>query len=212
MSGKSSSGHGTVMKLYITPGSPYARTARIVVLEKGLTDRIEILSARTREANSPYYAIAPSGRVPYLVRDDGSALEESSLICAWLDQVDGRPLFDIPPGEAGWEARRLEAMARSLMDGAAVWLRELTRPAHERSPGLIAHETARADRICDAWEREIAHPWMHAALNMAQITLACALGIEARNPDFRWRLRRPALTEWFTHIAARPSLAATAPT
>ena len=92
------------MKLYITPGSPYARMARIVVLEKGLTDRIEILSARTREANSPYYAIAPSGRVPYLVRDDGSALEESSLICAWLDQVDGRPLFDIPPGEAGWEA------------------------------------------------------------------------------------------------------------
>jgi len=200
------------MKLYITPGSPYARMARIVVLEKGLTDRIEILAARTREADSPYYAIAPSGRVPYLDRDDGSALEESSVICAWLDQADGRPLFHIPSGEAGWEARRLEAVARSLMDGAAVWLRELTRPVHERSPGLLAHETARADRICDVWEREITHPWMHAVLNMAQITLACALGIEARNPDFRWRQRQPALTEWFTRIAARPSLAATAPT
>ena len=200
-----------VMKLYITSGSPYARMARIVVLEKGLVDQIEILLARTREIDSPYYAIAPSGRVPYLVRDDGSALEESSLICAWLDQVEGRPRFDIPPGEAGWEARRLEAMARSLMDGVAVWLRELTRPAHERSPGLIAHEAARADRICDVWEREIAHPWMQATLNMAQITLACALGIEARNPDFRWRLGRPALTEWFAQIATRPSLAITAP-
>jgi glutathione S-transferase len=200
-----------VMKLYITSGSPYARMARIVVLEKGLVDQIEILPARTREIDSPYYAIAPSGRVPYLVRDDGSALEESSLICAWLDQVEGRPRFDIPPGEAGWEARRLEAMARSLMDGVAVWLRELTRPTHERSPGLIAHEAARADRICDVWEREIVHPWMHATLNMAQITLACALEIEARNPDFRWRLGRPALTEWFTQIATRPSLAITAP-
>lgn len=199
------------MKLYITPGSPYARMARVVVLEKGLADRVEILPARTRALNSPYYAIAPSGRVPYLVRDDGSALEESSLICAWLDQIDGQPLFEVPRGEAGWEARRLEAMARSLMDGVAVWLRELTRPAHERSPGLIAHEAARADRICDVWEREIVHPWMHATLNMAQITLACALGIEARNPDFRWRPGRPALTGWFEQISARPSLALTAP-
>ena len=199
------------MKLYITPGSPYARMARIVVLEKGLGDRVEILPARTRVADSPYYAIAPSGRVPYLVRDDGVALEESSVICAWLDEVDGAPMFDIPRGEPGWEARRLEAMARSLMDGVAVWLRELSRPAQERSPGLIAHEAARAERICDVWEREIAHRWMHAPLNMAQITLACALGIEARNPDFRWRPGRPALTEWFTRIMTRPSLAATVP-
>lgn len=199
------------MKLYITPGSPYARIARIVVLEKGLTERVEIVSARTREADSPYYAVAPSGRVPYLVRDDGSALEESSLICAWLDQVDGRPRFNVPPGEEGWEAQRLEAMARSLMDGAAVWLREVGRPVHERSPGVIAHETARANRICDLWEREVRHPWMIGALNMAQITLACALGMEARNPDFRWRPQRPALTEWFAHITARHSLAATAP-
>ena len=199
------------MKLYITPGSPYARMARIVVLEKGLQDRVQIVTARTRVADSPYYAIAPSGRVPYLVRDDGSALEDSSVICAWLDQVDEAPMFDVPPGEAGWEARRLEAMGRSLMDGAAVWLREVSRPVHERSPGLIAHEAARAERICDVWEREIAHPWMHAPLNMAQITLACALGIEARNPDYRWRPGRPALMEWYTQIMTRPSLAATVP-
>jgi glutathione S-transferase len=200
------------MRLYITPGSPYARMARIVVLEKGIADRIEILRAQTREANSPYYAICPSGRVPFLVRDDGTVFEESALICAWLDQLDGWPAFTVPPGEAGWEARRLEAMARSLMDGAAVWLRELTRPEHERSPGLIAHETNRASRMGDVWEREITHPWMRGTLNMAQITLVCALGMEARNPDFRWRSGRPALTEWFARLAARPSVAATAPT
>jgi hypothetical protein len=33
------------MKLYITPGSPYARVARIVVLEKGLQDRVEVIPA-----------------------------------------------------------------------------------------------------------------------------------------------------------------------
>ena len=59
-----------MMKLYITEGSPYARMVRIFILEKGLQDRVEIVIAQTRRSNSPYYAINPSGRVPYLVRED----------------------------------------------------------------------------------------------------------------------------------------------
>ena len=34
------------MKLYITPGSPYARMARIVVIEKALASRVEIVPAQ----------------------------------------------------------------------------------------------------------------------------------------------------------------------
>lgn len=199
------------MKLYVTPGSPYARMARIVVLEKKLGDRVEIIAAQTRTANSPYYKINPSGRVPYLIRDDGVGLEESALICAYLDRLDGKPSFDLPPGEQAWEARRLEALARSLMDGLAVWLRELYRPPNERSPGVIRHEIDRASRMADLWEREIVHPYMRGALNMAQITLACALGLEARNPDFDWRSGHARLCDWYGPIAARPSFAATAP-
>ena len=40
------------MKLYITNTSPYARLARIVVIEKGLHDRVRILQAETRTQNS----------------------------------------------------------------------------------------------------------------------------------------------------------------
>jgi glutathione S-transferase len=199
------------MKLYITPGSPYARMARIVVLEKGLQSRVEILVAKTRVAGSAYYGINPSGRVPYLVRDDGIGMEESALICAYLDQLDGRPAFDLPGDGQSWEARRLEALARSMLDGLSVWGREILRPENERSPGVIQHESDRAQRIGDLWEREIDHPVMRGALNRVQITLACALGLDARNPGFRWRPRHPKLSEWFDRIAARPSFAATAP-
>ena len=134
------------MKLYITPGSPYARMARIVVLEKGMESRVEIIVAQTRVAGSPYYRINPSGRVPYLIRDDGTGLEESAVICAYLDHLDGNPVFDLPAGDQAWEARRLEALARSMLDGLSVWGREITRPETERSPGVIQHETQRAQR------------------------------------------------------------------
>ena len=199
------------MKLYVTPGSPYARMVRIVVLEKRLESRVEVIFAKTRTAGSPYYQINPSGRVPYLVRDDGVGLEESALIIAWLDQFHGKPAFELPTGEAGWEARRLEAQARSLLDGLSVWLRELYRPPNERSPGVIRHEMDRAARMLNLWEREITHPYMRGALNLAQLTLACALGIEARMPDLDWRSGHAGLRDWYAPLAARPSFVATAP-
>ncbi len=195
------------MKLYVTPGSPYARMARIVVFEKGLGGCVEIIAAQTRAADSPYYDINPSGRVPYLVRDDGVGMEESALVCAYLDHLDGKPAFQ----QEGWEARRLEGVARSYLDGLSVWLRELYRPPNERSPAVIRHEMDRAARLADLWEREVAHPLMGGGLNMVQLTLACALGIELRMPDLDWRTARPKLGAWYERIAARPSFKETEP-
>jgi glutathione S-transferase len=199
------------MKLYITPGSPYARMVRILILEKGLESRVEIIAAQTRVTESPYYRVNPSGRVPYLVRDDGVGLEESALICDYLDQLDGKRVLEAPAANRAWEARRLEALARSMLDGLAVWSRELARPQGERSLTVILHEARRGERMADLWEKEIDDPWMHGALNLAQLTLACALGLEARIPDFRWRPGHPCLCAWFDRIAARPSFQATAP-
>jgi glutathione S-transferase len=199
------------MKLYITSGSPYARMTRIMVLEKRLEDRVEIETAQTRTAGSPYYHVNPSGRVPYLVRDDGVGLEESSVICRYLDRLEGNPEFDLPDGEQGWEALRLGALASSLMDGVAVWGREVGRPQNEQSPTVIRHETARAGRMIDLWETEIDHPLMRGGFNMAQMALVCALGLEARYRDFRWREGHPRLSEWFGRMSVRPSIIRTAP-
>jgi glutathione S-transferase len=199
------------MQLYITPGSPYARIVRMMILEKGLESRVHTVIAQTRVADSPYYKINPSGRVPFLLRDDGVGLEESAVICAYLDRIDGKPAYDLPDGEPAWEVRRLGALATSMLDGLSVWGREVMRAKNDQSPTVIAHETERSRRMIDLWESEIANPWMQGRLNLEQITLACALGLEARNPEFRWRADHPRLLGWFERIAARPSFAATAP-
>jgi glutathione S-transferase len=200
-----------MMKLYITPGSPYARIARIMVIEKGVENRVEIVTAQTRTMDSPYYRINPSGRVPYLVRDDGPGLEESAVICRYLDHLDGKSAFDLPAGDQAWEALRLSAFATSLLDGLSVWLREARRPESEQSPIALEHEADRARRLVGQWEVEIDHPMMRGPLNLAQITLICALGLEARNPAFHWREGHPKLRDWFDRVAARPSVARTVP-
>jgi hypothetical protein len=56
------------MKLYVTYGSPYARLARIIVIEKALEDRVEIIEAKTRTprqsllSNQPLWPGALSNR------------------------------------------------------------------------------------------------------------------------------------------------------
>ena len=194
------------MKLYVAKASPYARMALVVISEKSLEEDVEVeaVEAQLRVANSAFYEINPSGRVPYLVRDDGVGMEESALICAYLDQVGGNPALEVP-AEHQWELRRLEAVARSALDGLAVWSRELRRSENRQSPSLLRHETARFERLADFWEQEADHPLLRGQLNLAQITLACALGFDVSIPGLAWRATRPRLAEWHARVSARPS-------
>ena len=193
-------------KLYITPLSPYARFARIVLLEKGLEDRVEVIVAKTRVVDSPYYAINPSGRVPYLIRDDGVGLEDSGLICSYLDHLDGAAAFALPEGDRGREVWRLDALARSMLDGLTVWGRELRhRPEQERSPTIIEHERCRSVRMAHLWEREVENPLMHGPLNMPQIVLVCALQYGAHVLGLEWQPAQPKLAGWPEAASQRPS-------
>ena len=141
----------------------------------------------------------------------GFGMEGSALICRYLDHLDGRPEFDLPVGALEWEAHRLSALASSLLDGLSVWARETMRPEDEQSPTTISHETDRARRMTDLWETEIGHPVMGGGLNLVQIRLACALGLEPRIPQFYWRPQHPKLSAWFECIAVRPSFVRTTP-
>jgi glutathione S-transferase len=198
------------MRLYVTRTSPYARLTRIVVLEKGLQERVEIIEAQTRTPGSPYYRINPSGRVPYLARNDGTGLEDSRLICAWLDNLDGRPRLTYAAKHNNWEYGRLESTACSMLDGIAVWVREMRRPESERSRAVLQHEVERCLRMVDYWEREIGHPLLQGPLNLAQLILIIALDLAeyARMADVL--LNRAKLVVWARRIRQVASVRATA--
>jgi glutathione S-transferase len=199
------------MKLYVTFTSPYARLARIVVLEKALDNRVEIIAAKTRIADSPYYQINPSGRVPYLVDDAGAGMEDSQLICAYLDGLDGKPRFHDARRQTDWDYQRLEFSARGMCEGICVWVREMARPAGERSPPVLVHEVARAQRMADVFERRAADPLMQGAPTMAHLTLAVALDVAAKRGFGDLSVGRPQLAAWMRSMCELPSIQKTAP-
>jgi glutathione S-transferase len=198
------------MKLYVTPGSPYARLARIVVAEKGLEDRVEIIEAKTRTRGSPYYQVNPSGRVPYLVDDAGIGMEDSQIICAYLDELDGKPKFQHALFESDWAYRRLEASARSMCEGICVWVREMHRPEAERSPTALAHETARSQRMADLFEARMSDPLLQGAPRMAHLILAVSVDIARYRGLGDLTNGRPQLAGWMRRISDLPGMRATA--
>ena len=199
------------MKLYVTYRSPYARLARIVVIEKALEDRVEIVAAKTRAPGSPYYQINPSGRVPYLVDDSGAGMEDSQLICAYLDGLDGKPRFHTAARASDWAYLRLEFAARSLCDGIAVWGREMARPENERSPTTLSHEAARAQRVADFFEQRVTDPPLQGSPGMAHLILAIALETARKRGLGDLTAGRPQLRSWMRPIADLPSMRKTAP-
>ena len=198
------------MKLYVTPTSPYARLATIARLEKGLDD-IEPVWTRTRIPDDPMLAFNPSGRIPFLRLDDGTGLEDTDAIVDYMDALAPPRRFAPPEGEAYWPFRARQATARSMLDGVALWARELMRPEGERSPTIVEHERRRAVRLADAFEAEIGTPAFAGPLDMPQLLLFCALDVERRLPEFDWRAGRPGLVAWHARVAALPSVAGSLP-
>ena len=199
------------MQLYVTHFSPFSRIARVVRRERQLEDRVEELWAMTRKPDSPYYKINPSGRVPYLVCEDGVGIEGSQPVCYYLDCLAGTPVLHAPEGETGIARRRLEEYARSVVDNVSVLIRELARPPQDRSAVIIEHELQRLQRLADFWDSEIDHPLMRGELNMLQISLACGLLLDEWYAGLKWREGRPRLASWAELYAARTSFTDTRP-
>ncbi len=200
------------MKLFHAPTSPYVRKVLIAARELALADRLEHVAV-TAMPQAPAREIAPHNplmKIPTLVRDDGTALYDSIVICEYLDALGGGTLFP-PAGEPRWRALRLNALADGMMD-ASVLLRYETvmRPEAMRWQPWIDGQFAKVDGALDEAEREAAtYP---AAFDIGQIALVCALGyLDFRYASRPWRPGRPQLERWFAQRCERESVRATAP-
>ena len=75
------------MRLFHTPGSPYARIARMAVIELGLQDRIDLVETTLRDSSAVLLPYSPVGRVPALVLPDGTTITETTPVLMVLDSL-----------------------------------------------------------------------------------------------------------------------------
>ncbi len=202
---------GSLMRLFVSPTSPYARMARVVVREKHLLDRVEEVMVDPHDDPAELIAANPAGLIPALTRDDGPALFQSSLICAWLDHAPS----DAPPllpegGMARLEARLGEALGQQLTDLSVGMVYENRRPEALRWREAQERRRTKALRIAAAARAYVSEPGAPARLG--DIAIACALAhLDFRHPALDWRGPNAPLAAWLDTFQGRESMAATAP-
>lgn len=197
------------MELYCTPNSPYARMCRVVAIERGIAGRVTVTMVTLRDPKSALLPHNPTGKVPTLATDAGPVLADSRNICEYLDQIAGGERLMPDPDLV---QRELEGLAYNMLDGIAVWVRELRRPEAERSPGVLALERTRALRAFDALEPLVARYFADERLTFGRIAMACTIGFgDVVLPTLDWRSGHPRVAAWYDRFAARASMRATGP-
>lgn len=202
------------MRLHSNPASPFGRKVKVLAMEAGLFERLEVHTVQTSAVGPDPSLVAdnPLGKIPCLVLDDGTALYDSRVICEYLDSLHSGPCFFPPSGPARWTALRLQALADGIMDAALLARYEgFLRPEANRWPAWI---DGQLDKVVRGLERieavELAN--VEGSLDIGALSVACALGyIDFRFPGLEWRGTRPGIAAWYETFASRASMQATWP-
>lgn len=198
------------MKLLASDASPYARKARVLLLETGQTD-VEVMDIQTNPmANVPELTAAnPMGKIPALLREDGPTLYDSRVITRFLNARAGAAFY---PEARLWETLTLEATGDGIVDAAiGIVYEKRLRPEELHWPAWFDAQWGKVERALDALgARWMSH--LHGPVDAGHIAVGCALGyLDLRHGDRNWRAGRDVLAAWEKEFAARPSMLATKP-
>lgn len=195
------------MKLIASLTSPFARKVRVLLAEKNIP--FELVVDIPWNADSSVPAYNPLGKIPVLIRADGTTLYDSRVIVDYLEQHTTEPRFIPEGGEAYIQVKRWEALADGISDAAATVFLERKREAAQQSPEWIARQLGKINLglktlALDLSDREFC---VGNKLTLADIALACTLGyLDLRFPDIAWRLHYPNLAAFDQRLGLRSSL------
>jgi glutathione S-transferase len=199
------------MKLYIATPSPFARKARITLLEKQIPH--EIIIDNPWQPESRIKDLNPLAKIPTLVLDDGRVIHDSKVIFEYLELE--RP-GHLPADKHGKIAHRLaEVVADGICDAVVMTFLENQRPEGSRSQFWLSRQAEKIRAGVHELDRQLLPSGSFTALDLglAEIATGSTLGyLDLRYSDYNWRTDAPNLLKLFERLMKRTSFKQTVPT
>lgn len=181
-----------------SPTSPFVRKVRMVVEVLGLSERVVLVP--TDASDPTLRAQNPLGKYPCLLRADGTAVYDSSVILEFLQQVAGTDRLLPQAGEPRIAMLTRTRLTDGIIDaGALVIYEERYHDATRRSDDWLAHQRDKIRRALAVFEAAPPDPQRTDAVS---IGLACALAFLDRRQPVVWRPTCPGLVQWLASFAA----------
>ena len=201
------------MKLLGSTGSPYARKARIAMIEKQVN--CEFVVARPSEPGSPVPRYNPLAKVPVLVLDDDSGMIDSSVIVEYFDHIGSGPKLIPAEFTARIAVRRWEALGDGITDAIVALTHDSRYSAGcDASADWYQKQLKKIEGGLAMAERDIGNNEYCCgnAFSLGDICIIMSLGYMDRAfAGYDWRGKYPGLKRYADTLSARASIAATAP-
>ena len=199
------------MKLIIAKPSPFARKARIAILEKGI--QCDIVVDNPWLPDTQVTRANPLGKVPALVLDDNRVVHDSKVIVEYLETLNSKPILIPVDPLLRIEHKQIEVIADGICDAVVLISLEGGRPADKRSEEWIERQRNKVNAGIAQLSRDLKSGVLSSSnLGLAQIATLCALDyIDLRYPQYEWRKTAPNLIDLYTRLSTRPSFASTKP-
>lgn len=196
------------MKLYYHPLSPYSQKALIALYESGT--EFEAVSTNLFDPNvrEEYKSLVnPLCKIPFLIRDNGWAVPESSIIIEYLDQhfPANPPLIPTDRDQAR-QSRFYDRLGDLyLIEKGSVLFFESFKPEAARDQALIAKTVEQAHVALGLFDKELRNKQYLLAdrLTMADISPAIGVaGLVAHGVDIS---KYANVVAWRDRVWARPA-------
>jgi glutathione S-transferase len=199
------------MKLFGTPGSPYARKVRIVLAEKNIP--YEYIVERPSAPGSRVPQFNPLGKIPVLVLDDGRVVYDSPVIVEYLEASAGGTKLTPDAPDERMEVKRWEALGDGVAEATVAINHEYREPADkQRSPLWFEKQRLKIDRGLAMMEKDLgaAQFCFGGRFSLADIAAGYALGyLDYALPEVQWRKTHPGLQRLAARLDTRKSFSDT---
>jgi len=196
------------MTLYFSPNSPYARKVRVLMLERGTSDQIDLFEVSTADPDGPLQKVNPLGKVPVLDAGADGIIHDSPVICEYLDgyttsAAGGGRVIDL--GD-----KCLAATAQGMLDAGYAVRMEKVRPQDLQWQSWKDKQFGKINRQLDQLETNTKA--LPTDASIGAIALACTLEwMQFRLPEGHWLTNRPQLSQWVDDFGQRASMQQTRP-
>lgn len=198
------------MKLYNSSNSPYGRKVRVVALELGIQNDINLVDTNPRDPKTGLWELNPLAKIPALELDDGRMIYDSPVICEYLSLECGQGRLLENTGRDPWDVRVVAALADGAIDAGMLVRLEKMRPESEQSETDKAKQLATAGRAVDRLQDLLADRDDNA--DLGTIGAGCCIAwLMHRHDSIDWLGTRPGLARWYERFAARDAMQCTVP-
>ena len=188
-------------KLRYSKASLYLRKILLAAHHLELREKINLEVADTSDPHDALRGQNPTGRIPVLIEQDGSALYDSRVILEFLERQSHHLLFP-ETGNLRDLALIQAALAEGLTDYAILWGYADRFSEGQPPPELWrSQHLQKTKRGCDYLEKNICSWISIQPHTVSSITLVACLSYLSFRNVYNWTNYRPEFLNWYEEIA-----------